>query len=242
MNNAASTTPEQPQAPAAGPVVRPCPDGCGRWRADTGTGLFGRFDTREAALAWVAPSMSEADRVQAQAALDEAALSAPASQDPGTDALRARIAEALRNAGLFRQDAEETADALLPLFLDHGRQQAAQELRDAAAFCRTREDSARERRGDYNDGLANAYDAVADELETRADDIHGRRAVSAPLCVVERKRRPYEDDQPEVWHLALKEGYVEGDWRPIACGGGIVLPGPAMKREPTCAACVEAAP
>jgi hypothetical protein len=71
-------------------------------------------------------------------------------------------------------DWDAFAAYLWPLVVAYGDERAAQALRDAAGFCRTREDGARERRGDYNDGLANAYDAAADELETRADEMGPR--------------------------------------------------------------------
>jgi hypothetical protein len=44
-------------------------------------------------------------------------------------------------------------------------------------------------------------------------------------------------DRDGIRHLALRPNDDDAWWTPIACGGGIVLPGIQRDEEPDCAAC-----
>jgi hypothetical protein len=55
-------------------------------------------------------------------------------------------------------------------------------------------------------------------------------------CIMERRRTQGDQVVVEVWHRTIARG--DADWRPIACGGGIVLPGNGVERDPTCPQCL----
>jgi hypothetical protein len=61
--------------------------------------------------------------------------------------------------------------------------------------------------------------------------------MSSTACVAEAVS--YGDGAPPlwVWHRALRPNDEEATWTPIACGGGIALPGPQQDCEPTCSQC-----
>lgn len=62
-------------------------------------------------------------------------------------------------------------------------------------------------------------------------------------CVMERVRQFRDGDrtESEVWHVAPQRGRTE-DFCPIRCAPdeGIVLPGPTVRRSPTCSDCLVA--
>lgn len=66
--------------------------------------------------------------------------------------------------------------------------------------------------------------------------------MAVPECIEERRRTQGGPIVVHVWHLVAGPADKEATWRPIVCGQGIVFPGPAHDREPTCPDCISAAP
>lgn len=69
------------------------------------------------------------------------------------------------------------------------------------------------------------------------------RIVPAMDCVLERSRTLQGGDWNvhEVWHVARSRGRT-ADFAPIRCSDddeGVTLPGPIVRRQPTCCDCID---
>lgn len=61
---------------------------------------------------------------------------------------------------------------------------------------------------------------------------------SAPATEGVSEIRTCIKDRDGVWHIVWGKG--DADWRPVRCGGGILLPGNSQRRAATCPECIGA--